>query len=83
MEKYTNSVYRIMFKEYNDVVTIEELCEMLHCCRQTCYKLIKEGKIKNIGNNRIHKIPKVFVIDYVLGLTPDLGPLEEKKEGEI
>lgn len=83
MERYSNPIYSIMFKEYNDVVTTDEICEMLHCCRQTCYQLISEGKLKNIGDSRLHKVPKVFVIDYVLGLSPYLGPLEQKNEGEM
>ena len=34
-----------MFNEYCDVVTIEELCEMLRIGRNKAYELLRSGKI--------------------------------------
>lgn len=85
MDRYSNEVYSILFSEYSDVVTIKEMAKMLKCGRQTCFKLIDEGKIQavDLTNRRRLRIPKVFIIDYVLGLESDLGPLESnKKEGK-
>ncbi len=34
------------FREYPDVVSIEELQDMLHIGRNAAYDIVKEGKIK-------------------------------------
>lgn len=36
-----------MFNEYSDMVTIEELCEMLRIGRNKAYKLLRKQQIKN------------------------------------
>ena len=38
----------IMFDQYPDVVTIEELCEMLGIGRGLAYQLVSSGKIKGV-----------------------------------
>lgn len=35
-----------MFDEYTDIVTIDELQEMLRIGRSTAYKLLRSGQIK-------------------------------------
>jgi excisionase family DNA binding protein len=55
----------ILFKEYKDVVGVDDLCEMLCVGKNTAYKLINNGKIKSIKIGRVHKIPKRFVIEYL------------------
>lgn len=37
-----------MFTEYNDVVTVEEVMEMLHLGRVTVYNLLKTDKIHTL-----------------------------------
>lgn len=54
-----------MFSEYRDIVTIEELQEMLRIGRSTAYKLLRSGQIKALHNGRIWLIPKKSVIEYV------------------
>lgn len=85
MDRYTHEIYSTLFREYGDVVTIQEMAKMLKCGRTTCYKLIEEGKIRTIDPKERRKktVAKVFIIDYVLGLESDLGPFEpKKKEGK-
>jgi len=51
---------------YPDVMLTADVCEVLHVCRQKVYKLIDEGKLKTIPGERIHKFPKLFVMEYML-----------------
>lgn len=51
---------------YEDMVTIDELCEMLAIGRNTAYSLLKSGKIKAFKIGRIWKIPREAVSEYVL-----------------
>ncbi|SEJ54201.1 DNA binding domain-containing protein, excisionase family [Propionispira arboris] len=54
-----------MFEQYNDLVTVEELCEMLFIGKNAAYKLLASGELKCFRSNRIWKIPKQGVIEYI------------------
>ncbi|SEJ93917.1 DNA binding domain-containing protein, excisionase family [Propionispira arboris] len=54
-----------MFEQYNDLVTVEELCEMLSIGKNAAYKLLASDELKCSRSNRIWKIPKQGVIEYI------------------
>mgnify|MGYP003451499941 CR=1 FL=1 len=58
-----------MFNDYNDLVTVEELCEMLSIGKNAAYKLLASGDLKCFRMNRVWKIPKQCVADYILKQT--------------
>ena len=55
----------VMFTEYNDVVTVEEVMEMLHLGRVTVYNLLKTDKIHTLRVGKKYVIPKKSVIDFL------------------
>ena len=55
-----------MFNEYSDLVTVEELCEMLAIGKNAAYKLLSSGQLKAFKYNRVWKIPKQSVIEYIM-----------------
>ena len=55
-----------IFKDYPDVVSVEQLMEMLDIGQVLAYKLVRSGKIKARKIGRDYKIPKANVIAYVL-----------------
>lgn len=54
-----------MFQNYNDIVTVTDLMDMLHIGKNKAYELLNNGKIKSIRIGRVHKIPKIYVIQYL------------------
>lgn len=54
-----------MFENYKDVVNIVELTKMLDIGKNKAYELINLGIIKSFKVGKIHKIPKVWIIDYI------------------
>lgn len=54
-----------MFEEYGDLVTVEELAGMLSIGKNAAYMLLASGKVKCFRQNRIWKIPKEGVIQYI------------------
>lgn len=54
-----------IFSSYPDVVSVEQLSQMLGISTKTAYKLLKEKKIKAITIGRTYRIPKIFVLDYL------------------
>lgn len=56
-----------MFDEYGDLITVKELCEMLSIGKNAAYSLLGSGAIKAFRINRVWKIPKKSVVEYVIG----------------
>lgn len=54
-----------IFKDYSDIVSVEQLMEMLQIGQVLAYKLVKSGEIKSRKVGREYKIPKVNVIAYL------------------
>ena len=54
-----------MFTQYDDIVSVEEVMDMLHLGRVTVYRLLKSGKIKALKVGRKYIIPKKSVIEFI------------------
>lgn len=54
-----------MFSKYNDVVTVEDVMEMLHLGRVTVYSLLESGRIHTLRVGKKYVIPKKSVIDFL------------------
>ena len=54
-----------MFKEYRDLLTVEEVCEALSIERNLCYQLLNSGELKAFRCGRVWKIPREAVEQYV------------------
>ena len=55
-----------MFENYPDILSIEDLQKALGIGRNQAYSLIKENIIKSFKIGRIHKIPKINLISYII-----------------
>ena len=51
---------------YNDMISIDDLCEMLTIGKNTAYHLLKTNQIRAFKIGRIWKIPRDAVSEYVL-----------------
>ena len=58
---------KVMFSNYKDVVTVEQLAEMLDIGLTLAYRLVRQKTIKSIKVGREYKIPQQFVINYLIG----------------
>lgn len=56
---------KVMFSNYKDVVTVEQLAEMLDIGLTLAYRLVRQKTIKSIKVGREYKIPKQFIINYL------------------
>ncbi len=54
-----------IFKDYPDIVSVEQLMQMLQIGQVLAYKLVKSGAIKSRKVGREYKIPKINVIAYL------------------
>lgn len=55
-----------MFKDYSDILSVQEVAAALNISKNTAYRLIREKRIgcKHIGRKII--VPKACLVDYVL-----------------
>ena len=58
-------IYKIMFADYPDIVTVAQLQDMLHISRQLAYDLINSGQISALKVGNSFRIPKIRVIEFV------------------
>lgn len=54
-----------MFKEYSDIVTIDEMCVMLGIGRNNAYILLNSKKVKAYRNGRVWRIPKLAIVEFI------------------
>lgn len=55
-----------MFEQFGDLVSVEDLCEMLSIGKNSAYTLLSSGNLKAFRHNRVWKIPKQGVVEYIL-----------------
>ena len=57
-----------MFESYPDVVEVDDLRRMLGgISRRLAYRLLADQEIRSVKVGRAYKIPKVCVIEYLMG----------------
>ena len=56
---------KIMNNEFNPLITLDELCEVLMIGKNTAYKLLASGEIKSFRLGRNWKIPRDSVAEYI------------------
>ena len=54
-----------MLKNYKDILTVKDLCEILGIGKNTAYRLLKSGEIKSVRIGKVYKIPKKCLINYL------------------
>lgn len=55
----------MIFREYDDVVSVEDVMQMLHVGRSAVYKLLNEEKIKTVRIGKKFIIPKRSIIEFL------------------
>ena len=56
-----------MFEQYDDILTLVEVCEALHIGKNAVYELLKTGKLKSFKCGKCYKVPRKCVEEFVLG----------------
>ncbi|MDE7176347.1 MAG: helix-turn-helix domain-containing protein [Lachnospiraceae bacterium] len=54
-----------MLNQYEEIITIDELCDILMIGKNLAYRLLTENKIKAFRIGKKWKIPKSSVIQFI------------------
>lgn len=55
-----------MLEQYNEIISFEELCEILAIGKNVAYQLLTGKKIKAFKIGKKWKIPKTSIKDFIL-----------------
>ena len=58
--------YRLMLTEYPDLLSFEQMCEILKISQKTGYKLLRENKVRCLKTGRAYRIPKHYLLTYMM-----------------
>ena len=65
MNKKTRALCMTMFKDYPDVLDIEQVSHILNISTKTTYKIIKSGALSCLRVGRQIRVPKYFLMRYL------------------
>lgn len=54
-----------MLENYGDMLTIDDICEILQIGKNAAYNLLRTNELKSFRIGRSWKIPKASMIEYV------------------
>lgn len=55
----------MLIDQFEDILTIDDACEILRIGRGQCYGLLRTGKLKAFKIGKVWKIPKEAVIEFI------------------
>lgn len=61
----TNTKITDLFNNYPDVVSVEDIQQMLRIGKNKVYALLKNNSIKSIKVGKRYIVPKKYVIDFL------------------
>lgn len=56
---------KAMLEHYPDVLTVDEVCNILRIARKTVYSLVKSGDLPSRRIGRIYRISKKQLVEYL------------------
>ena len=65
MEISSQEVYRVVFKEYPEVLTVKHVSRLLGVSTKTVYKLVREGTLTALRVGREFRFTKVMIMKYM------------------
>ena len=72
-----------MFSNYPDLFTTDDLQKALGIGRTMTYRLIKNGAIEHLRIGKNIKIPKRFVVDFIIGTCYNNGSGKSAVKKEV
>ena len=64
--KKSQKEYVKMFDQYDEILTVADVMELLYVGKNTVYRLLHEGELKAFRIGKTWKIPKACLEQYIL-----------------
>lgn len=56
---------KIMLEQYNDILTVAEVAEILLTGKNRIYDMVRDGSLSHLRMGKMIKIPKESVIEFI------------------
>lgn len=57
----------VLLKDYPDALSVKDLCEFFDSCDKSIRKMLNTKQIQSIRVGRKFMVPKIYIIDYLIG----------------
>lgn len=57
--------YRLMLKNYPDVISVQQMCDILHISTKTGYRMIRKREIQVLKIGRSYRVPKLSILRHL------------------
>jgi len=61
----TQDIYRVVFKDYPDILDVKQVSVLLGVSTKTVYRLLREGSLASLKVGREFRVPKINVLKYI------------------
>ena len=58
-------IYQIVFKDYPEIMSVEQTSKALGVSTKTIYKMLKNGTIQSMKVGRSYRVPKVHLLSFL------------------
>ncbi len=62
----TKDAYRVMLKDYPDVLSVRQMCDILHISTKTGYQMIRKQDIQALKIGRNYRVPKLSILRHLV-----------------
>ena len=57
--------YRLMLRNYPDVMSVKQMCDVLHISTKTGYRMIHRQEIQVLKIGRSYRVPKLSILRHL------------------
>lgn len=57
--------YRLMLRNYPDVMSVQQMCDVLHISTKTGYQMIRRQEIQVLKIGRSYRVPKLSILRHL------------------
>lgn len=57
--------YRLMLRNYPDVMNVKQMCDVLHISTKTGYRMIRRQEIHALKIGRSYRVPKLSILRHL------------------
>lgn len=57
--------YRLILRNYPDVMSVQQMCDILHISTKTGYRMIRKQEIQVLKIGRSYRVPKLSILRHL------------------
>jgi excisionase family DNA binding protein len=71
--------YRLMLRNCPDVISVQQMCDILHISTKTGYRMIRKQEIQVLKIGRSYRVPKLSILRHLTDCQKPLPVVKSAK----